>query len=161
MYRLSAIVCLEAQVNTQAERTNWTVYPSARDAHVAAREEANSTGLIQYVIKKPIGYIVTPDNAGDTNAASFAPPYDLDFAITVKDKVPRALTAVDISEAEKIAQGDPTQDFHELLAVRMYRISPSEITDQHRYAVKEEVMRIKDRSSWKGSSGETTLKILD
>src|SRR5512141_1835923 len=107
MCLLSAIACPEAQVSMQAERTNWTVYPCARDAQVAAREEANSTGVIQYVIKKPIGYIVTPDNAEDANAASFAPPYDLAFASTVKDKVPRALTAVDISEAEKTAQGDP------------------------------------------------------
>jgi hypothetical protein len=149
----------EAEMSTQPERTNWTIYPAARDAHVAAREEATSTGVIQYVIKKPAGFIVTPDNSADPSAASFLPPYDLNF--TVKGKVPRELTAVDLSEVETTARADSTQNYYELLAARMYRLSPSEITDQHIEAVKQEVMRIRNRSSWDGSSAATTLKIID
>jgi len=149
----------EAKMTTQPERTNWTIYPTARDARVAAREEANSTGAIQYVIKKPTGFIVTPDNAADPSAASFLPPHDLNF--TLKGKAPRELTAVDISEIEAIAGADSTRNFHELLAARMYRLSPSEITDQHIDAVKQEVTRIRERSSSSGSSAETTLKLID
>jgi hypothetical protein len=149
----------EAKMSTQPERTNWTIYPAARDAQVAAREEATSTGVIQYVIKKPTGFIVTPDNSADPSAASFLPPYDLNF--TVNGKVPRELTAVDLAEVETMAGADSTQNYYELLAARMYRLSPSEITDQHIEAVKQEVMRIRNCSSWNGSSAETTLKIVD
>jgi hypothetical protein len=143
----------------QAERTNWTIYPAAPDARVAAQEEATSTGVIQYVIKKPTGFIVTPDNSTDPSAASFLPPYGLNYR--VQGRVPRALTAIDVLEVETIARADSTQDFHELLAARMYRLSPREITDQHIYAVKQEVMRVKTRTSWNDSSDGTTLKIVD
>lgn len=153
------IMSAEAKMTTQPERTNWTIYPTARDAHAAAREEAASTGVIQYVIKKPSGFIVTPDNSADPSAASFLPPYDLNY--TVQGKVPRELTAADIAEVETLARADSTQDFYELLAARMYRLSQSEITDQHIYAVKQEVMRIRDRSAWNEPSGKTTLKIID
>jgi hypothetical protein len=149
----------EAKMTTPAERTNWTIYPTARDAQVAAREEATATGVIQYVIKKPTGFIITPDNSADPNAASFLPPYDLNF--TVQGKVPRELTAVDLAEVETIARADSTQDFHELLAARMYRLSPGEITDQHIHAVKQELMRLKNGISWNESSGETNLRIID
>jgi hypothetical protein len=115
--------------------------------------------VIQYVIKKPTGFIVTPDNSADPSAASFLPPHDLNY--TVKGKIPRELTAVDISEVEAIARADSTQNYYELLAARMYRLSPGEITDQHINAVKQEVTRLGNRASWNGSSGEITLKIID
>jgi hypothetical protein len=142
----------------QAARSNWTIYPSARDAQVAAREEANAAGVIQYVIKNPAGFIVTPDNSGDPSAVPFLPPYDLNY--TVKGKLPRELTAVDISEVETVARADPTQDFYKLLAARMYRLSPDDVADQHIYAVKQEVARIKDRASWNEASGGRPLKIV-
>ncbi|HEY5291604.1 MAG TPA: hypothetical protein VIJ43_04745 [Burkholderiales bacterium] len=146
-------------MSTQAERTNWTIYPTDRDARAAACEEATSTGVIQYVIRKPTGFIVTPDNSADPNAASFLPPYDLNF--TVQGKVPRELTAVDIAEVEATAEADSTQDFHKLLAARMYRLVPGEITAQHIHAVKQEVIRIKNGTSWNEPSGETNLRIID
>lgn len=142
---------------TQPERTNWTIYPTAREAHVAAREEATSTGAIQYVIRKPAGFIVTPDNSADPSAAAFLPPYNLNF--TVEGRVPRELTAVDISEVEAAAES--AQNFYERLAARMYRLAPGEITDQHIDAAKHEMLRIGNCSSWNGSSGKTTLKIVD
>jgi len=146
-------------MTTPPERTNWTIYPTAREAQAAAREEANSTGAIQYTIRKPTGFIVTPDNSADPGAAAFPPPYDLSF--TPAGKGPRELTAVDISEAEALAAADSTQNFHEILAARMYRIASSEITDQHMDAVKQELARIRDRSSGGGPSAETTLRIVD
>jgi hypothetical protein len=144
---------------TQADRTCWTIYSIEREANAAALEEAASTGVIQYVIKKPNGYIITPDNVSDPNAAFFLPPGSLSFEVL--GKTPRELTAVDISEIEAIARADATQDFYELLATRMYRLSPSEITDQHIYAVKEEVMRIRNRYSWGESAADIPLKLID
>lgn len=157
--RKNAWFYVEAKITMQSARTNWAIYPAAPDARVAAQEEATSTGVIQYVIKKPTGFIITPDNSTDPSAASFLPPYELNYR--VQNRVPRALTAVDVSEVETIAQADSTQDFYELLAARMYRLSPSEITDQHIYAVKQEVMRIKTCTSSKDSSDGTTLRIVD
>jgi hypothetical protein len=144
---------------TQPERTNWTIYPAARDAYEAAREEATATCVIQYVIRKPAGFIVTPDNSADPGAASFSPPYELNF--TVDGKVPRELTAVDLAEVEAIAGSDSTQNYHDLLAARMYRLSPGEITDRHLEAVKQEVKRIRNRSSRNDSSDGSTLKLID
>jgi hypothetical protein len=142
----------------QAARSNWIVYCSARDAQVAAREEANSAGVIQYVIKSPAGFIVTPNNSGDPSAVSYLPLYGLNYR--VKGRLPRELTAVDISEIEMVARSDPTEDFYRLLAARMYRLSPADITDQHIYAVKQEVARIKDGASLNSASDVQDLKII-
>lgn len=144
--------------NTQAKRTCWTIYSTELEAQVVAREEATFTGVIQYVIKNPNGFIITPDNLTDRNAASFLPQGGLNFV--VEGRSPRSLTAIDISEVETIARADATQDFYKLLATRMYRLSPGKITDQHIYVAKEEVNRIKNRHTWGDITAGTPLKLI-
>jgi len=77
-----------------SKRTNWTIYHSREEANIAAQEEANATGIPQYSVRKPTGFIVTPEHPPNVGAVPFNPDMELTFDIlkvpTVRAPVPAA-----------------------------------------------------------------------